>query len=86
MLCVRRSVFSFQTPFLHVFPPIHVHHLTRRCSERGPLLELRRVLRPDGLLLLTFHVGDDTIHLDHWWDQAVCVDFFFSGQLRWPPI
>jgi len=41
------------------------------------LLELRQVLRPDGLLLLTFHVGDDTIHLDHWWDQAVCVDFFF---------
>ncbi len=41
------------------------------------LLELRRVLRPDGLLLLTFHIGDDTIHLDHWWDQAVCVDFFF---------
>jgi SAM-dependent methyltransferase len=41
------------------------------------LLELRRVLRPDGLLLLTFHIGDDTIHLDDWWDQAVCVDFFF---------
>jgi SAM-dependent methyltransferase len=39
--------------------------------------ELRRVLRPGGLLLLTFHVGDDTIHLDQWWDQAVCVDFFF---------
>jgi SAM-dependent methyltransferase len=38
--------------------------------------ELRRVLRPGGLLLLAFHIGDDTIHLDEWWGQKVCVDFF----------
>ena len=31
--------------------------------------ELRRVLRPGGLLLLAFHIGDDTIHLDEWWGQ-----------------
>jgi SAM-dependent methyltransferase len=41
------------------------------------LSELRRTLRPGGLLLLAFHLGDDTIHLDDWWDQKVCVDFFF---------
>jgi SAM-dependent methyltransferase len=41
------------------------------------LAELRRVLRPDGLLLLAFHVGDDSIHLEQWWGQPVCVDFFF---------
>ena len=39
--------------------------------------ELRRALRPGGLLLLAFHLGDDTIHLDDWWDHKVCVDFFF---------
>ena len=39
--------------------------------------ELRRVLRPNGLLLLAFHIGDETIHLDEWWGQTVSVDFFF---------
>ena len=38
--------------------------------------ELRRVLRPGGLLLLAFHIGDDTKHLDEWWGHQVCVDFF----------
>ncbi len=41
------------------------------------LRELRRVLRPDGLLLAAFHVGTETLHLDEWWDQAVCLDFHF---------
>jgi SAM-dependent methyltransferase len=39
--------------------------------------ELRRVLRPGGLLLLTFHIGDDTKHLEEWWDKKVSIDFFF---------
>ena len=39
------------------------------------LCELRRVLMPGGLLLLTFHLGDETIHLDEWWGHRVCVDF-----------
>jgi SAM-dependent methyltransferase len=41
------------------------------------LRELWRVLRPGGILLLAFHIGDDSIHLDEWWGQKVCVDFFF---------
>lgn len=41
------------------------------------LIELRRVLRPGGLLLLAFHVGDEVLHLDEWWGQKVCVDFNF---------
>jgi SAM-dependent methyltransferase len=41
------------------------------------LEELRRVLRPASLLLLVFHIGDETIHLDEWWGQSVSVDFFF---------
>jgi SAM-dependent methyltransferase len=41
------------------------------------LCELRRVLRPGGVLLLSFHIGDHTIHLDDWWGQKVSVDFCF---------
>jgi SAM-dependent methyltransferase len=39
--------------------------------------ELRRALRPGGLLLLAFHIGSDTLHMDEWWGHEVCVDFFF---------
>jgi SAM-dependent methyltransferase len=41
------------------------------------LAEMNRVLRPGGLLLLAFHVGDETVHLDEWWGQRVSVDFLF---------
>ena len=37
----------------------------------------RRILRPGGLLFLAFHIGDETVHLDDWWEQKVNVDFFF---------
>jgi SAM-dependent methyltransferase len=63
---------------------IHIH----RNEMALALSELRRVLRPGGVLLLAFHIGDDTIHLDEWWGQKVCVDFFFfcseevAGYLR----
>jgi SAM-dependent methyltransferase len=39
--------------------------------------ELRRVLRPGGLLLAAFHIGDETVHLDEWWGHTVSVDFQF---------
>jgi SAM-dependent methyltransferase len=63
---------------------IHIH----RNDMALALGELLRVLRPGGVLLLAFHIGDDTIHLDEWWGQKVCVDFFFfsseevAGYLR----
>ena len=41
------------------------------------LTELKRVLRPKGLLLLAFHMGDGVVHLDEWWGQRVSVDFIF---------
>jgi SAM-dependent methyltransferase len=43
--------------------------------------QMARVLKPDGLLLLAFHIGDETLHRDEWWDRPVTLDFhFFSPQ------
>jgi SAM-dependent methyltransferase len=39
--------------------------------------EFRRILRPEGLLLLAFHIGDETLHLDDWWEHKVNIDFYF---------
>jgi SAM-dependent methyltransferase len=41
------------------------------------LKELNRVLRPGGLALLAFHLGEETAHLDDWWGQPVSVDTFY---------
>ena len=44
--------------------------------------EVHRVLRPAGLLLLSFHVGEETRHLDEWWGHDVDVDFHFLDPAR----
>jgi SAM-dependent methyltransferase len=41
------------------------------------LCELKRVLRSNGLLLLSFHVGQEVIHRDEWWGKKVSLDFIF---------
>lgn len=42
------------------------------------LRELWRVLRPDGLLLLAFHLGDEELlHVDEMWSRPVALDFWF---------
>jgi SAM-dependent methyltransferase len=48
-----------------------------RSKIAAALAETKRVLRPGGLLLLAFHVGDETLHLTELWGQAVSVDFHF---------
>ncbi len=39
--------------------------------------EMGRVLRPGGLLLLSFHVGNEVEHVDDLWGQMVDLDFYF---------
>jgi SAM-dependent methyltransferase len=51
-------------------------HIPRRKMARA-LQELKRVLRPKGVLLLTFHIGKEIKHLDEMLDKEVSLDFFF---------
>jgi len=41
------------------------------------LREMKRVLKPGGILLLAFHVGTEIKHLDDWWEKPVNLDFAF---------
>lgn len=41
------------------------------------LQELKRVLRPGGVLLVTFHIGNEIRHLDEMWGETVALDFIF---------
>jgi SAM-dependent methyltransferase len=47
----------------------------------GAFEEIRRVLRPSGLLFVAFHVGSEVRHRDQWWGQEVDVDFRFLEML-----
>ena len=41
------------------------------------LREMKRVLKPKGILLLTFHIGTKIEHVDKWWEKPVNLDFAF---------
>jgi SAM-dependent methyltransferase len=51
-----------------------VIHIPRPALNQA-LAELKRVLRPRGVLLLTFHIGQEVIHRDEWWGKEVSLDF-----------
>ncbi len=48
-----------------------------RSSVVDVLREMRRVLCSRGVLLLTFHIGQNMVHLDEWWGRKVTLDFHF---------
>ena len=50
------------------FEPLELDTIFREC---------RRVLARDGTMLLAFHIGDETVHVDDLWGQAVDLDFRF---------
>jgi SAM-dependent methyltransferase len=64
--CTFRGVAAFYS-IVHV-PPAEVVNALR---------EIRRVLRPQGVLLLAFHIGREIVHKDEWWGHTVSVDFIF---------
>jgi SAM-dependent methyltransferase len=39
--------------------------------------EFYRVLRLGGLALLAFHIGDEVVHRNEWWEKPVSLDFHF---------
>jgi ubiquinone/menaquinone biosynthesis C-methylase UbiE len=51
-------------------------HIPRQDMVRA-LREIKRVLCPRGVLLVTFHIGHKVIHLDEWWNKKVSADFIF---------
>jgi ubiquinone/menaquinone biosynthesis C-methylase UbiE len=38
--------------------------------------EMTRVLQPDGLLLLAFHTGNESLHEDELWGHPISMDFY----------
>jgi SAM-dependent methyltransferase len=59
---------------------IHIPHE----QVTDTLRELRRVLVPGGWLLLSFHIGDESVHLDEWQGKTVSIDtiFFLVEQME----
>lgn len=51
-------------------------HIEREEVTRA-LGEMKRVLKPAGRLLISFHVGEGTMHLDELWGETVSMDFAF---------
>jgi ubiquinone/menaquinone biosynthesis C-methylase UbiE len=51
-------------------------HFTEKQVEKA-FREVFRVLRPGGLLLFTYHIGEETIRLEEFLGKAIDIDFMF---------
>ena len=51
-------------------------HIPREQVSQA-LSEFKRVLAPNGVLLMAFHLGNEIVHRDEWWGEKVSVDFIF---------
>ena len=51
-------------------------HFTQEQVETA-FLEAFRVLRPGGLFLLTYHIGEETMHLEEFLGKNISIDFMF---------
>ena len=69
-LAVADATFGGITAFYSI---IHLNE-----DELAPAFqEWWRVLRPSGLVLVAFHIGEHVVHLDEWWQHPVDLDFRF---------
>jgi SAM-dependent methyltransferase len=73
MLCLSKIADNSYGGIAAFYSIIHVP----RTEVVQALQELKRVLRPAGVLLLTFHIGQEIIHRDEWWGKEVSLDFIF---------
>lgn len=53
-----------------------------RDSYRQVFREMARVLEPGGLLLLSHHIGEQTVHRDTWFERPIDMDFHFLDPLN----
>lgn len=58
-------------------------HLPRE-QARLAIAEMRRVLRPEGKLLLAFHGGEGVVHSEEWFGEPISIDatFFELDEMR----
>ncbi len=66
-------------PMLRMRPVQGLSCSTRSSMYLLPTLlafsEMKRALRPGGLVLVAFHVGEQVLHFDELWGQKVFIDF-----------
>ncbi len=73
MLSLDRVADSSFNGIAAFYSIIHIPH----SLVADALREIKRVLGSGGVLLLTFHIGRQTNHLEEWFDERVCLDFHF---------
>lgn len=52
---------------------IHIPHE----AISDALLEMKRVLKLGGIVLISFHIGEEIMHLDELWGEQVDMDFIY---------